>query len=551
MTETQQSKTPVLIVGGGPVGLMLAAELGWHGIRCTLIEQDDGTARFAKIMAVSVRSMEICRRLGAADRVKNWGFPADFPLDNVFVTSLSGYELCRAPMASMGSRKPTEFSPEYQAHCPQSWFDPILTDLAASFPCVTVQHCSALLSFTQDGEGVEAVVRDTVSGDTRTLQAEYLVGCDGYGSTVRDLLGIRMRGQEVLDQSLSIEFRTPHLAGLHDKGDAGRYVCIGPEGTWATCMTVNGKDLWRILLYRIGEDVRKVDVSAVVRRVVGRDFDFKIDSAKPWTRRAVIADRYQDGRVFIAGDAGHTHLPNGGFGMNTGVADASNLAWKLVAVLQQWAPPQLLESYDIERRPVAHRAMDEALKELVRLTDNTTYPDIEADSAAGAASRKTLGARMAVEYSGVRGWDRLGIHLGHIYCPSPIVVDDGTPLPEDDTWGYTPNTHPGARAPHAWLPDGRSLLDLFGRNHVLLRFGAAPVDATGLLAAAKQRGMAVDVHDIADPAIAALYQCRLALIRPDGHIAWRADTAPRDAQAIVDRVRGAGLRAASRVRIAA
>ena len=136
-----------------------------------------------------------------------------------------------------------------------------------------------------------------------------------------------------------------------------------------------------------------VDVNAIVRRVMGRDFEYTIDSAKPWTRRAVIADRYQDGRVFIAGDAAHTHLPNGGFGMNTGVGDATNLGWKLAAVLQKWAPAQLLDSYDVERRPVAHRAMDEALKELVRLVDDTTYPAIEAASPEGEASRRALGER--------------------------------------------------------------------------------------------------------------------------------------------------------------
>ncbi|MGE0797421.1 MAG: FAD-dependent monooxygenase [Lautropia sp.] len=549
-TDQVPATTPVVIVGGGPVGLMLAAELGFHGVPCTLVEEDVGATRFSKIMQISVRTMELCRRLGASEKIKNWGFPLDYPLDNAFVTSLNGYELHRSPQSPLGQRKPTPFSPEYQAHCPQYWFDPILLELARSFPSVTVRHQCRLESFEQDDSGVLATLTDLETGKQQALRCQYLVGCDGYGSLVRRLLGIRMRGQDMIDHSLSIEFTVPDLFSLHDKAKAGRYVFIGPEGTWATMMAVNGRDYWRILLYRVGEDVRQVDPAAVIRRAVGRDVAFEILSSKPWTRRAVIAERYQDGRVFLAGDAAHTHLPNGGFGMNTGVGDSANLGWKLAAVLRGWGAPALLDSYDTERRPAAHRAMEEALKELARLVDSSNDADIEAASPLGDAARARIGARLRAEFAGVRSWDRLGIHLGNIYSPSSIVVEDGTELPEDDTWGYRPTARPGARAPHTWLADGRSTLDLFRRNHVLLSFGAGENEVGQLVRAAARHGMEIEVHHLDDPEIARLYESRLVLVRPDGHVAWRSNRVPEDPGRVVDRVRGAGLRAASRVAMA-
>ena len=507
-------------------------------MRCLLVDQEDGVSRYAKILRINVRTMELCRSLGVSRQVID-AFPADFPLDNVFVTSLTGYELARAPLASMGERRPSPFSPEFQVHCPQSMFDPILRELARSLAPVTLRFNTRLETFEQDDSGVKATVRDASSGATETIHADYLVGCDGTSSAVRERLGIRMQGKWVIDHSLSIEFSTPSLAAIHDKGDAGRYVCIGPEGTWCTFMAVNGTDRWRVLLYRSDEeDVKKIDPHAVVRRIAGRDFEFTVESAKPWTRRAVVAERFRDRRVFLAGDAAHTHPPNGGFGMNTGVADSANLGWKLAAVLEGWASPRLLDSYEIERQPAARRVMAEAMQELERLVSGTTFPDIEAATPAGEAIRAKLGARLGGEFSGVRGWDRLGVHLGDIYWPSPIVVDDGTPMPVDDTWGYTPTSRPGARAPHAWLADGRSILDLFGRSHVLLRLGARPVDASSLVAAAAKRRMPLEVHDISDSAIAELYGSRLVLVRPDGHVAWRGDSAPLDVNAVIDRLLG-------------
>jgi len=531
---------PVLIVGGGPVGLLLAAELGSRGIRCLLIEQDrpEERTKFSRIMQIGVRTMEFVRRLGAIERVKNWGFPPDFPLDNVFVTSLSGYELARFKMYSLGSIGPNSYSPEHQWHCPQSIFDPILQALAASFPSVTLRYRCRVDGIEEHDERVMARLTDRASGETETIEADYLVGCDGSSSTVRECLGIAMQGEWLIDRSLNIEFRTPCLSRLHDKGDAGRYICIGPEGTWSTTMAVDGKELWRILLYSKTEDVATIDAGAIVRRLLGKDFDFTIASVTSWSRRALNAERYRGGRVFLAGDAAHSHPPNGGFGMNTGAADAADLGWKLAAVLQGWAAPGLLDSYEIERRPVCQRAIDEAMAELHRLREETRYPEIDAATEAGAETRRALGERLKSAFAGSRVWYRWGIHLGYIYDGSPIIVPDGTPLPPDDTYGYQPTARPGARAPHALLEDGRSILDLFGRGFMLLRFDKR-MEAARLIEAARARGMPLQLYDVADSAIAALYERKLVLVRPDGHVAWRGDDLPIDCAALTDRLRGA------------
>lgn len=225
--------------------------------------------------------------------------------------------------------------------------------------------------------------------------------------------------------------------------------------------------------------------------------------------------------------------------MNTGAADAADLGWKLAAVLEGWAPPSLLDSYEIERRPVCRRAIDEAMRELHRLRDKS-YPGIDAPTEAGARLRHELGERLRRGFAGSRVWYRWGMHLGYIYDPSPIVMSDGTPLPPDDTYGYEPTSRPGARAPHALLPDGRSLLDLFGRGFVLLRFDP-DISADALMAAAKARRMPIALHDIANTGVATLYERNLVLVRPDGHVAWRSDAPPADPISLIDRVRGAAI----------
>ena len=513
---------PVLIVGGGPVGLALAIELGSRGVPCTLIEQGDGRIVDAKMFATGIRTLEFCRRWGIAGKVRDWGFPRDFPFDNVFVTSLAGYELARIPMPSIEATPPIEQSPENFAHCPQFVFDRILVEKVRTLPAVTLRYNSRLQEFSEHADHVEARLENG-----EVIQARYLAACDGYSSTVRKQLGIAMQGDERLNRAINIMFRTENLSALHDKGNAGRYVTIGTEGPWASLTAADGRTRWRLMLY---ED--KMKPEEAVRAAIGRDFPFEILSVGIWVRRNLVAERYREGRVFLAGDAAHVMPPNGGLGMNTGIGDAVDLGWKLAAVIAGWGGEGLLASYETERRLAGRRACQEAMKNFERITPRRHFPHINEDSPDGRKTREELGAKLSVSMR--NAWDNpLNTHLGYRYEGSPVCIPDDAPPPEpEDSRIYVQSSHPGGRAPHAWLADGRSTLDLFGDGFMLLDFGGAEES----LPASPMPLKRVSIHDAA---IGRLYERRYVLVRPDGHVAWRADRLPADFPLVLDRVRGA------------
>lgn len=539
---TFKNDVPIMVVGGGPVGLALALDLGWRGVPCLLVEAGDGSIVDAKMFATGIRTVEFCRRWGIAGKVRDWGFPTDFPFDNVFVTSLTGYELARIPMPSIADTPPIASSPENFAHCPQFVFDPILADAVRSMPSVELRYLCRMTEFEERDDHVVATLEDQRTGERTKIAARYLVACDGFSSGVRKALGIEMRGDAMLNRAINIMFRTPDLAAVHDKGDAGRYVPIGPEGPWASLVATDGRERWRLMIYdSAASDVTPEDAAGAVRRAVGIDFDFEVLSVGYWVRRRMVADAYGRGRAFLAGDAAHVMPPNGGLGMNTGIGDAVDLSWKLAAMIDGWGGDQLLASYDAERRPVGIRACDEAMRNWGRNTPGRRFDAIEDDSQEGAGLRAELGRQL--EQSNRMAWENpLNTHLGYRYDTSPICVPDGEAPPEPaDARHYNPTSHPGARAPHAWLPDGRSTLDLFGRGFVLLRFDRESRPAAAALeASAGRRGVPLETVPIPDPEIARLYERKMVLVRPDGHVAWRGDDLPDDPDRLLHTVRGAG-----------
>ncbi|HVZ42333.1 MAG TPA: FAD-dependent oxidoreductase [Ramlibacter sp.] len=533
----------VLVVGGGPVGLALAGDLGWRGVHCTLIEKGDGTVGQPKMDMVGIRSMEFCRRWGIVDWVEAAGYNRDYPQDCAWVTSLNGYEFGREYFASPSQEQPTAHSPQKRERCPQNFFDPVLQRFARRSPTVSLQFDTELVGFEDKGDRVEATVRDVRTGETRTIRASYLVGCDGGASQVRQSLGIDMVGDAVLTYTTNIIFRCDGLGQLHDKKPGYRFIFIGPEGTWATLVAINGRDQWRFSL--IGDAQRRTlteaEARAAIVRAVGKPFEFEILSMLPWVRRQLVARHYRKGRAFIAGDAAHLTSPTGGFGMNTGLLDAVNLSWKLAAAVQGWGGEHLLDSYEIEQLPVAVRNVGEATENLRRmLSPRILRPDprvFEGEGPEADAARLEYGERYTEMMR--REWFSVGVHLGYVYEGSPIVVPDGTPRPPLQTSTYTPTSRPGSRAPHVWLGEGKSILDLFGKGFVLLRFGEGAPGVEALERAAAKVGMPLRVVDIADEAAARLYERRLVLVRPDGQVAWRGDAIPEDAATLVDTVRGA------------
>ena len=521
-------RTPVLIVGGGPVGLALAGDLGWRGIECVLIEKTDGRISQPRMDIVHVRTMEFCRRWGIVPWVEEAGYNRDYPQDNAWVTSLAnGYELGREPFPSPRQEEPPPQSPQKRERCPQNFFDPVLARFAGSFAHVTRRYRTELVDFAEHDGGIAATVRDHANGRSETIEADYLIGCDGGAGPVREKLGIALAGNPLLTYTTNVIFRRDGLEKLHSIQPAYRFIFIGPEGTFATMVAIDGRDHWRFSLVGSREyrALTEADLRAAIERAVGMKFDFTIESIMPWTRRELIADRYGSARVYLAGDAAHQLSPTGGFGMNTGIQEAVDLSWKLAARLSGWGGERLLASYEAERRPVATRNIREAGGNLARMLsprENRPPPEIFLPGAEGEAARRAFGAEFTATMR--HEWFTLGIQLGYRYEHSPICVPDGTAAPPNETATYVQTARPGHRAPHVFLAPGQSTLDLYGRGFVLMRFGAASADA--IVGAAARRGVPLRVCDIAQEPHGAVYERRSSvLVRPDGHVAWRGDEA--------------------------
>jgi 2-polyprenyl-6-methoxyphenol hydroxylase-like FAD-dependent oxidoreductase len=534
-------RIPVLIVGGGPVGLALAAELGWRGIGCELVEQTDGAIATPKMNEVNVRTMEFCRRWGIAEQVLNCPFPADYPFDVVFVTSLAGYEIGRMRRPARARQTPEDYSPMRLQACSQMWFDPILRDFARSCPSVRLRYRTRLDTFADTGTGVEAELIDLETGARERVSADYLVGCDGAMSAIRSALGIGLSGRGVLGHPLHLFFRAPALLERCGKEPATFFLAIDRAGLWANIRVIDpSSHMWRLMV--LDTDGRQtpqtIDRASLIRRAVGRPTDVEWLGLSIWTRRSLVADRYGCGRVFLAGDAVHQLSPTGALGMNTGIGDAVDLGWKLAAVVEGWGGPKLLASYEAERRPVGLRNVGAATEfHLAHEKFETGLADIEDDGERGQALRARLGRELEREVGAM--FRTIGVQLGYRYEDSPIIVADGTPPPPERPDEFVASARPGARAPHVALADGRSTLDLYGRGFVLARFGHDAPDGAALAAAAAARGVPLRRVAIEEPAAVDRYERKLVLVRPDGHVAWRGDREPDDSLAVIDRVRGA------------
>jgi 2-polyprenyl-6-methoxyphenol hydroxylase-like FAD-dependent oxidoreductase len=532
-----RDETSVLIVGAGPVGLALAADLGSRGIDCIVLEQGDGSIYHPRANTINSRTMEFCRRWGIADKVRESGTPPDFPLDILYLTSLQGHEIAHIKRPTYGGHKPLPTTPERSQRCNQVFFDPILRDLARSFRSVDLRYRYRIEDFEHAANGVSATARNLETNEVETIAARYLVSCCGGQSPVPRKLGVRWEGMQALSYNLNVFLRIPELWNHHDKGKMAFYFFVDKDAFNPSLIEIDGQSLWRLgLNFRLDKvDPKSVDVDAAVRRYIGPDVPYEIISTLPWTCRSIVADKWREGSVFLAGDAVHQHSPSGGFGMNTGLGDAFDLSWKLAATIDGWAGSGLLDSYEAERKPVARRIVREATENSGKFGDSDLLSVIEDTTPEGQRARETLREGILRDRTQVFVSD--GLVLGIRYDPSPIVVDDGSAPPKDSITIYEPTARPGSRAPHGWIAPGQSTLDLFGDGFTLLTFDGA--DASPIEKAAHARGAPLKTIAIDDPAIAMLYERKLVLVRPDGYVAWRGDTAPADAEAMIDRVRGA------------
>ncbi|HKS84677.1 MAG TPA: FAD-dependent monooxygenase, partial [Pseudolabrys sp.] len=304
---------------------------------------------------------------------------------------------------------------------------------------------------------------------------------------------------------------------------------------------VNGKDefLFRTRADEPGQPPSDALVADSMRRCVGADIDMDVIAHEPWTAgMALVAEGFADRRVLLAGDAVHLFTPTGGFGMNTGIDDADNLSWKLAAMLRGWGGPGLLPSYETERMPVALRNTEAARRLTANIGETDIDPAIEEGTPAGEAARRAAGTMLG-QFG--EQFASIGVQLGARYDGSPIIAGDG-PAPADDLTAYVPTSIPGGRAPHFWVGAGRgegdSLYDRLCRGFTLLRLGPRPPDVAAMTDAAARQRIPLEVLDLADAEARNLYDCDLALIRPDCYVAWRGNRLVAEPRRLLARLAG-------------
>ena len=345
-------ETPILIVGGGSVGLALASDLGGRGVPCLVVEQNERPADHPRATAINARSMEFMRRWGVADAVRQAAAPADFPHTALYCTSLTGFEIARIERPHHGGSKPTMMSPERAQRCNQIWLDPILCERATSHS-TQLRFRWRFETLREEAGRVVATVHDLARDERRRIAARYLIDCSGGHSPIRRALGIPMSGSPYIGYHLSVYVRAPELWTHHDKGKAALVNFVEPKGLWRNLVTLDGRELYRFGLRgkELYDDPDKVDVERLFAEVVGKQIPHEIISVRRWTARNVGADSYRVGAIFLAGDAAHLNHPASGLGLNTGLGDAVDLGWKRRR-WPAWAAG-LLPSYD-RARPVGN-----------------------------------------------------------------------------------------------------------------------------------------------------------------------------------------------------
>ncbi|QKZ15944.1 FAD-dependent monooxygenase [Streptomyces chartreusis] len=545
--EHSDADVDVIVVGAGPTGSALAGDLGRRGIRVLLLERTDGVVHDARLHTVNIRTMELARAWGIEQDLRNCGWPAEHPQDVVWGTSLSDPEIARIAWPSIAEMVPPAYSPTFAQRCPQKWFNPILLKFAQRQESVTVELEREATEVFDDGELVRVETVGITGADPRTYTARYVVACEGARSNIRRQLGIETIKSSVWGTSAEVIISSPDLRSIPLAQTLGRFTVVEKSGMTLSLLPFDGHDQYRIT-WMVGDgEITLDDMKDAARRIAGRDVEIDfLHPILPWTNRETLATTFRVGRILLAGDAAHTMPTTGGMGMNTGLGDSFDLAWKLDAVLQGWGGEALLDSYDTERRAAVVRAAGLASgiyqdwvrtrEQHAQFWEHLALGRMDADEV-----RRELGDHIMTTFA--REFNNIPGPLGYHYSDSPAVVPDGTPLPEDDLDRYTPTARPGHRAPHVWLAPGRSTLDEFGSGFtVVVASGGADL-AQPLVRAASTVGMPIHVLAPIDDSVQAdlrrAYERTLTLVRPDGHVAWRGERLPGNVADLVDVVRGA------------
>jgi putative polyketide hydroxylase len=513
---------PVLISGGGPVGLTASLLLSRHGVRSLLVERHPGTALTPKARGINARTMEVFRQCGIDAAVREAGLAEGRMGLIVWTETLAGKEIERR-VPGRATAKNLAVTPVKNCLCAQDDLEPVIRRFADSAGPGELRFNTELTSFSQRVGVVTGKLTDRTTGAETDFTARYLIAAEGAQSRVRRALAVKMSGEENVYDSVNILFHADLTRWVEHRPAALYFV--EQQDLRATFLTINGSDRWGFLIHspkNYGwqpQDFTPEFCAALIRKAVGvPDLAISVLGVGPWQASAIVADRYRVGDVFLAGDAAHEMPPTGGFGLNTGVQDVHNLAWKIAAVLRGQADDKLLDSYHAERQPFGQIVTQNSLANAMSMGRN---------------------ARQSNVLPRPEFLNEQGLIFGACY-QSAAVVPDGTPrvVVDDPVTEYLPSARPGSRAPHVWLQRGNtqiSTIDLFGPHFVLL----AGSDGHAWRRAAQAIGPSWpplvvftvgNDGDLADPD-GNWHQAYggdpdgAVLVRPDGHVAWRSRSA--------------------------
>jgi 2,4-dichlorophenol 6-monooxygenase len=568
IAEGVDIEVPVLIVGAGPAGLTLALALARYGVAALTVEKHPSTAHTPRAHIINQRTVEIFRALGISERFHEVAIPQSAMTNNLWYTTLADPEVARSETWGGGPERAGEYflaSPEPMANCAQTVLEPLLL-AAAREAGADIEFQTEFVELRQDGAGVSSVIRDRVTGATRRVRSRYVIGSDGARSRVLTEVGLTVAGHDDLGRAANIWFRADLSKFFeHRPGVLSWNVMPGPLLPLRLGTLICHKRYTEFVLAFMFDpdetalvELTEADLLQRIRAAVGEDIDAEILGLAGWQVRAQVADRYSSGNVFCMGDAVHRHPPTNGLGLNMSVADAYNLAWKLAFVLDGRAGERLLASYSDERQPVGAAGVSRAITSLgegaavdaaLGLEPNQSVEDgwkalnvLYEPGVAGDERRRAL--REAIELSNYQ-FNAHGIELGYVYH-SDVITEEPTPPPQperDPVLYYTPTTRPGARVPHARLErDGQPLssLDLVDpQGFTLLTGVGGHTWRTSAEPIATRVGVPITVHVIGergglyDPYGDWATRCEVdttgaVLIRPDGHVVWRAPTATPD-----------------------
>jgi putative polyketide hydroxylase len=524
----QERKTmleiPVLISGGGPVGLTASLLLSQHGIRSLLVERHPGTALTPKARGINARTMEVFRQCGIDAAVREAGLAEGRLGLIVWTETLAGKEIERR-VPGRATAKNIAATPVRNCLCAQDDLEPVIRRFAEAAGPGELRFNTELTSFSQDldaeaPDAVTGILTDRTTGAETPFRARYLIAAEGAQSRVRRALGVKMIGEEKVYDSVNILFHADLTQWVVDR-PAALYFVEQPD-LRATFLTINGRDRWGFLIHsakQFGwrpEDFTPEFCTRLIRQGTGLpDIDVSVLGVSPWEASAIVADRYRVGKVFLAGDAAHEMPPTGGFGLNTGVQDVHNLAWKIAAVLRGKADETLLDSYDAERQPFGRIVTQNALANALSMGRNARQSNV-------LPRREFLNEQ--------------GLIFGALYDSMAVLPDGTPPLAVDDpVTDYVPSARPGGRAPHVRLTRGHepiSTVDLFGPHFVLLagRDGDAWRQAAQAIGTSWPPLVGYTIGgdgDLGDPDgnwhdAYGVDSDGAVLVRPDGHVAWRS-----------------------------